>query len=92
MLAVTVLVVLSYVVWLFSAGIENKPVIKIGVLHSLSGTMAASETPLVDAVRLAVEEANQSGGVNGAQIEMVVSGLPFGCGLLCATGRATDHA
>lgn len=49
-----------------------KPNIKIGVLHSLTGTMAASETPLVDAVRLAVEEANQAGGVNGAQIEMVV--------------------
>lgn len=50
-----------------------KPGIKIGVLHSLSGTMATSETPLVDAVRLAVEEANQSGGVNGAQIEVIVS-------------------
>ncbi len=50
-----------------------KPGIKIGVLHSLSGTMSSSETPLVDAVRLAVEEANQSGGVNGAQIEMIVA-------------------
>jgi len=50
-----------------------KPSIKIGVLHSLSGTMATSETPLVDALRLAVEEANQSGGVNGQQIEMIVT-------------------
>lgn len=50
-----------------------KPGIKIGVLHSLTGTMAMSEAPLVDAVRLAVEEANRSGGVNGAQIEMIVS-------------------
>lgn len=49
-----------------------KPTIKIGVLHSLTGTMATSEAPLVDAVRLAVEEVNQAGGVNGAQIEMVV--------------------
>ncbi len=49
-----------------------KPVIKIGVLHSLTGTMAASEAPMVDAMRLAVEEANQSGGVHGTQIEMVV--------------------
>lgn len=72
LLAVAVLAVLSYVVWLFGGSMENKPVIKIGVLHSLSGTMAASETPLVDAVRLAVEEANQSGGVDGAKIEMVV--------------------
>jgi len=50
-----------------------KPGIKIGVLHSLSGTMAASEAPLVDAVRMAVEEANQSGGLNGQQIEMIVA-------------------
>ncbi len=50
-----------------------KPAIRIGVLHSLTGTMATSEAPLVDAVRLAVEEANQSGGINGAQIEMIVS-------------------
>ncbi len=46
--------------------------IKIGVLHSLTGTMAVSEAPLVDAVRLAVEEANETGGVNGRPIEMVV--------------------
>jgi len=32
--------------------------IRIGVLHSMTGTMAASEGPLVDAVRLAVEEVN----------------------------------
>ncbi len=50
-----------------------KPSIKIGVLHSLTGTMATSETPLVDAVRLAVEEANLSGGINGQQIEMIVA-------------------
>ena len=50
-----------------------KPGIKIGVLHSLSGTMASSEVPLVDAVRLAVEEANQSGGLNGQTVEMIVA-------------------
>lgn len=53
--------------------LRPKQGIKIGVLHSLSGTMATSETPLVDAVRLAVEEANQSGGVNGQPIEMIVA-------------------
>ena len=49
----------------------TSPVIRIGVLHSLTGTMAHSEAPLVDAVRLAVEEVNRSGGVNGARVEMV---------------------
>jgi urea transport system substrate-binding protein len=51
---------------------REKPAIKIGVLHSLTGTMATSEIPLVDALRLAVEETNLSGGVNGQQIEMVI--------------------
>ncbi len=73
LLAAVLAVVMLYAVWLFLSRSENKPHIKIGVLHSLSGTMAVSETPLVDAVRLAVEEANQSGGLNGRQIEMVVA-------------------
>lgn len=67
------LLLLLLPVWLYSHYHSAAPVIKIGVLHSLTGTMAVSETPLVDAVRLAVEEANEAGGVNGAQIEMIVS-------------------
>ncbi|HEY8095489.1 MAG TPA: urea ABC transporter substrate-binding protein [Methylobacter sp.] len=47
--------------------------IKIGVLHSLTGTMAVSEKPLVDAVRLAVEEINDQGGLLGKSVEMVVA-------------------
>lgn len=47
--------------------------IRIGVLHSLSGTMALSERPLVDAVRLAVEEINATGGLLGQPLEMVVA-------------------
>lgn len=52
---------------------SNNPPIKIGVLHSLTGTMASSEAPLVDAIRLAVEEANREGGINGQPIEMLVA-------------------
>lgn len=66
--AVTVLFVLLY-----SLSGSYKPSIKIGVLHSLSGTMAESESPLVDVLRMVVEEVNESGGVNGANIEMIVS-------------------
>jgi len=47
--------------------------IRIGVLHSLTGTMAVSEKPLVDAVRLAVEEINDQGGLLGHQLEVVVA-------------------
>ena len=46
--------------------------VKIGILHSLSGTMAISETSLKDVVLYAVEEINKSGGVLGRQIEAVV--------------------
>ncbi|ELS04366.1 urea ABC transporter, urea binding protein [Xenococcus sp. PCC 7305] len=45
--------------------------IKVGILHSLSGTMAISETTVVDAEMLAIEEINAAGGVLGKQIEPV---------------------
>lgn len=45
--------------------------IKVGILHSLSGTMAISETTVVDAEMLAIKEINESGGVLGKQIEVV---------------------
>ena len=46
--------------------------IKIGVLHSLSGTMAISETTLKDTVQMLVDEQNKNGGVLGKKIEAVV--------------------
>ena len=46
--------------------------IKVGILHSLSGTMAISETTVVEAEQLAIKEINEAGGVLGKQIEAVV--------------------
>lgn len=46
--------------------------VKVGVLHSLSGTMAISETSLRDVVLMAVEEINDEGGVLGKTLEPVV--------------------
>ena len=46
--------------------------VKIGILHSLSGTMAISETSLRDVVLMAAEEINAKGGVLGKTIEPVV--------------------
>ncbi len=46
--------------------------VKIGILHSLSGTMAISETVLKDTVLMAVEEINAKGGVMGMKLEPVV--------------------
>ncbi|RYD62394.1 MAG: urea ABC transporter substrate-binding protein, partial [Verrucomicrobiaceae bacterium] len=46
--------------------------IKVGVLHSLSGTMAISETSLRDVLLFTFDEINKSGGVMGKKIEPVV--------------------
>jgi len=46
---------------------------RIGVLHSLSGTMSMSERPLVDAIQLAVEQVNSAGGLLGEEVETVVA-------------------
>ncbi len=46
--------------------------IKVGVLHSLTGTMAMSERPLVDAVQMAIDEINARGGVAGRLLVPVV--------------------
>jgi urea transport system substrate-binding protein len=46
--------------------------IKVGVLHSLSGTMAISETTLKDTVLMLIEEQNKKGGVLGKKLEPVV--------------------
>src|SRR5688500_5496094 len=49
-----------------------EPPIKIGILHSLSGTMAISETTLKDTVLMMIEEQNKKGGVMGRKLEAVV--------------------
>jgi urea transport system substrate-binding protein len=46
--------------------------IKVGVLHSLSGTMAISETTLKDTVPMMVDEQNKKGGLLGKKLEPVV--------------------
>jgi len=54
-----------------SAG-DDKKSIKVGILHSLSGTMAISETSLKDVALMTIEEINSKGGVLGRQLEPVV--------------------
>ena len=46
--------------------------IKVGVLHSLSGTMAISETTLKDTVLMLIDQQNAKGGINGKMLEAVV--------------------
>lgn len=49
----------------------GKP-IKVGILHSLSGTMAISEISVADATLLAIEEINKKGGLLGRKVEPIV--------------------
>ena len=51
---------------------EDADTIKVGVLHSLSGTMAISETTLKDTMLMLVDEQNKKGGLLGKKLEAVV--------------------
>ena len=50
----------------------SRGTIKVGVLHSLSGTMAISETTLKDAMLMLIDEQNKKGGLLGKKLEAVV--------------------
>ncbi|HAD87776.1 MAG TPA: urea ABC transporter substrate-binding protein, partial [Rhodospirillaceae bacterium] len=64
-IAVTAAVMTSNVV-------QAADTIKVGILHSLSGTMAISETTLKDVMLMLIEEQNKKGGVLGKKLEPVV--------------------
>ena len=53
-------------------GSRSSDTIKVGVLHSLSGTMAISETTLKDTVLMLIDEQNKKGGLLGKKLEAVV--------------------
>jgi urea transport system substrate-binding protein len=54
------------------AEVKDTGPIKVGILHSLSGTMAISETSLKDVALMTIEEINAAGGVLGRKLEPVV--------------------
>ena len=54
-----------------SSTAESGDTVTVGLLHSLTGSMAISETSVRDAELLAISEINEAGGVNGAQIEYI---------------------
>jgi urea transport system substrate-binding protein len=65
-------VALSLSTLTLSISVYAQDTIKVGVLHSLSGTMAISETTLKDTVLMMIEEQNKKGGVLGKKLEAVV--------------------
>jgi urea transport system substrate-binding protein len=59
--------------------------IKVGVLHSLSGTMAISETTLKDVMLMLIDEQNKKGGVLGKKLEAVVVDPASRASATCST-------
>ena len=57
---------------LAGASLAADDTIKVGILHSLSGTMAISETTLKDVMLMLIDEQNKKGGLLGKQLEAVV--------------------
>ncbi|UTW11919.1 urea ABC transporter substrate-binding protein [Marinobacterium rhizophilum] len=55
-----------------NVAVAAEDTIKVGILHSLSGTMAISETTLKDTMLMLIEEQNKKGGLLGKQLEPVV--------------------
>jgi urea transport system substrate-binding protein len=66
-------IILAFVFFIITAvQVQAADTIKVGILHSLSGTMAISETSLRDVALMAIEEINAKGGVLGKKLEPVV--------------------
>jgi urea transport system substrate-binding protein len=68
-----ILVYSFFGLWFYGCGERmSKTPIKVGILHSLTGTMAISEKSVVEATLMAIEEINQRGGVLGRKIKPIV--------------------
>ena len=65
-------IILASLLFTIAVQAQAAETIKVGVLHSLSGTMAISETSLKDVALMAIEEINAKGGVLGKKLEAVV--------------------
>lgn len=70
-LVVVVFAALPGLWWLGRDGSEGGPPVRVGILHSPSGTMAISERSVAAATQLAIDEINAGGGVLGRRIEAV---------------------
>ncbi|MDX8406606.1 MAG: urea ABC transporter substrate-binding protein [Mariprofundus sp.] len=70
-LSMAIIAIIVLITLLFP--VHENPPIRVGILHSLTGTMASSEKPVVDATLLAIDQINRSGGLLGRKIEAVVA-------------------
>ncbi|SVE48375.1 uncharacterized protein METZ01_LOCUS501229, partial [marine metagenome] len=65
-------IAIAFAMFVVSSAAQAADTIKVGILHSLSGTMAISETSLKDVALMAIEEINAKGGLLGKKLEPVV--------------------
>ncbi len=72
LLAALAIGIAAYYLWPKGKTQAVAPTIKVGILHSLSGTMATSESPLKEVALMTIAKINASGGVLGRQLEPVV--------------------
>jgi len=67
-----VLFVFQLLLVFVQAACAGEEPIKVGILHSLSGTMAISESVLKDTVRMLIEDQNKKGGLLGRKLEPII--------------------
>jgi len=60
---------ICFIAWQAIIKIVPQKTIRVGILHSLSGSLAISERPVSQATLLAIQEINAAGGILGRQIE-----------------------
>ena len=72
LLTSAVLAIAITAAWFYFLGNRNTK-IRVGILHSQTGTMAMSELPVIDATLLAIEEINRQGGLLGKIIEPILA-------------------
>jgi len=70
--ALNVLSIMGLALMMVSSCTTSVEPVEVGILHSLTGTMAISETSLRDVVQMAIDEINATGGVLGRPVETVV--------------------
>ncbi|MEO8159033.1 MAG: urea ABC transporter substrate-binding protein [Betaproteobacteria bacterium] len=58
--------------FIWPQGAQAADTVKVGILHSLSGTIAIAEAAIVDAEKMAIDEINAAGGVMGRKIEPIL--------------------
>jgi urea transport system substrate-binding protein len=71
--SVITLCIICLITWQIIIFLNPPQTIKIGILHSLTGSLAISERPVVDAALLAITEINKAGGVLGQKIEYILA-------------------